>query len=279
MIQKMKDEMQFLYRVLDTIQAYLQDIILIGGFASLLYRFHEEATQIDSHYLITYDVDLAAEGKIPVRGDNSIHDLLEKAGLERKLEGNFEEPIVKYYPTEIKESKYYVEFLSPLSGSGTKRNGKPDLIETIQKDLSAQKLRYLDLLMKNTSKVHTSSISDLQEQPDLIVRIPDPSMYIMQKILILKERGPTDRNKEYAYIYQTLTCFRKHLKSLAGRYEVLITNQDWKRWYFNFLRLSHDLFRKPESDGSFEAAKILDDVTPKMVSAVVMNFIRNCPKI
>ncbi len=81
----MKDEMQFLYRVLDTIQAYLQDIILIGGFASLLYRFHEEATQIDSHYLITYDVDLAAEGKIPVRGDNSIHDLLEKAGLERKL--------------------------------------------------------------------------------------------------------------------------------------------------------------------------------------------------
>ena len=279
MIQKMKDEMQFLYRVLDTIQAYLQDIILIGGFASLLYRFHEEATQVDSHYLITYDVDLAAEGKIHIRGDNSIHDLLEKAGFECKLLGNFEEPIVKYYPTEIKESKYYVEFLSPLSGSGTKRNGKPDLIETIQKDLSAQKLRYLDLLMKNTSKVHTSSISDLQEQPDLIVRIPDPSMYIMQKILILKERGPTDRNKEYAYIYQTLTCFRKHLKSLARRYAVLITNQDWKRWYFNFLRLSHDLFRKPESDGSLEAAKILDDVTPKMVSAVVMNFIRNCPKI
>jgi len=242
-IQKMKDEMQFLYRVLDTIQAYLQDIILIGGFASLLYRFHEEATQVDSHYLITYDVDLAAEGKIPIRGDNSIHDLLEKAGFECKLLGNFEEPIVKYYPTEIKESKYYVEFLSPLSGSGTKRNGKPDLIETIQKDLSAQKLRYLDLLMKSTSKVHTSSISDLQEQPDLIVRIPDPSMYIMQKILILKERGPTGQNKEYAYIYQTLTCFRKHLKSLAGRYEVLITNQDWKRWYFNFLRLSHDLFR------------------------------------
>ena len=275
----MKNEINFLYLVLSKIEPYLQDIVLIGGFASLLYRFHEEADQVDILPLITYDVDLASGGEVPIRGEKSIHSSLEEAGLRYALVGNYEQPIVKYYPIDEADSAYYVEFLAPLFGSGNRRDGKPDLTQEIQEDLAAQKLRYLDLLLQNTWTIHTSSVTDLQDNPNLVVRVPHPCMYIMQKVLTLKERPPTDRSKDFAYIYQTLTCFRKSSKSLAHQYEGLITNPVWEKWYYKFVRLLKAAFYSPDEEGPTEGSQILDDVTPEMMSAAVMSFISNCPKI
>jgi hypothetical protein len=275
----MKEEIEFFYRVLTSIQTYLQDLILVGGFASLLYRFHEKAEQPDIPPLITYDVDLASQGEVPIRSGKSIHESLEGAGLKEELLGKYEQPIVRYYPLEDSSLTYYVEFLAPLSGSGTGRNGRPDLTQAIQSDLLGQKLRYLDLLMQDNWRVHTTSVPDLKGKPDLIVRVPNPSMYIMQKILTLPERQHADRHKDYAYIYQILTCFRKRLKLLADNYVVLITKPEWKKWYSRFLRLSREFFVSPESDGPIETSKILSDVTPEMASAAVMSFIDSCPNI
>jgi hypothetical protein len=275
----MKEEVEFLYRVLNIVQSYLQDLILIGGFASLLYRFHGNAAPLDIPPLITYDVDLASEGEVPIRGEKSIHKSLEEAGLKEELLGDHEQTTVRYYPLKETNSAYYVEFLSPLLGSGTKRNGRSDLTQKIQSDLLGQKLRYLDLLTLDNWKFNTSSIPDLIGQPDLIVRVPHPSMYIMQKILTLQKRQQNDRIKDCAYIYQTLSYFRNHMKLLAEDYEVLITKPGWKKWYSRFLSLSREIFLSPQSDGPIEVSKIIDNVTPEMASAVVMNFIDTCPNI
>ena len=272
-------EIKFLYRVLKSIEPYLQDLILVGGFASLLYRVHEKADNADNPLLITYDVDLASEGEVAIKGEKSIHESLEDEGLKCELVGKFEEPILKYYPTEKIDSEYYVEFLAPLFGSETKRNGKPDLTQKIQKDLSAQKLRYLDLLLQDTWTVHSSNLSDLQEYPNLAIKLPHPCMYIMQKMLTLPKRQPLDRNKDYAYIYQTLTYFRKDLKSLAHEYEKLISNITWKKWYSRFLDIALEAFDSPVKDGPVEGSQLLDDVTPQMISSAVMNFVSNCPKL
>ena len=275
----MMTEIKFLYRILSIIEPYLQDLTLVGGFASLLYSVHEEAENDDNPPLITYDVDLASEGKVAIKGEKSIHESLEEEGLKCEIVGKFEQPIVKYYPTEKTDSEYYVEFLAPLLGSETKRNGKPDLIQKIQKDLSAQKLRYLDLLLHNTWAVHSSNLSALEDYPDLTIKLPHPCMYIMQKTLTLSKRQPMDRNKDYAYIYQTLTYFRKNLKSLAHDYEKLIANSIWKKWYYKFVAIAQEVFDTPVKDGPIEGSQLLDDVTPEMISFAVMNFVSNCPKL
>jgi len=275
----MKSEIEFLYNVLGILQGYLQDLILIGGFAALLYRFHEDAKEIGIPHLITYDVDLASEGEVPIRGEKSIHESLEEAGLRRELMGNAEQPIVKYYPQEEMDAIYYVEFLVPLFGSATKRNRKPKLTHSIQKHLPAQKLRYLDLLLYKPWGVHTASLPTLKDLPDLVVKVPHPGMYIMQKVLTLQERKRSDRIKDFAYIYQTLFCFRKNLTPLASQYANLIVKTEWKRWYSKFIRLVNEKFGSQVSEGSIEASHILDEVTPEMVSAAVMRFIDKCPGI
>ena len=275
----MMTEIKFLYRILSIIEPYLQDLTLVGGFASLLYSVHEEAENDDNPPLITYDVDLASEGKVAIKGEKSIHESLEEEGFKCELVGKFEEPILKYYPTEKTDSEYYVEFLAPLFGSETKRNGKPDLTQKIQTDLSAQKLRYLDLLLHNTWTVHSSNLSALEDYPDLAIKLPHPDMYIMQKVLTLSKRQPMDRNKDYAYIYQTLTYFRKNLKSLAHEYEKLLTNVIWKKWYYKFVAIAQEVFDTPVKDGPIEGSQLLDDVTPEMISSAVMNFVSNCPKL
>jgi hypothetical protein len=272
-------EIKFLYRTLSIIEPYLQDLILVGGFASLLYGLHKEAENDDNPPLITYDIDLASEGKVAIKGEKSIRESLEEEGFKCELVGKFKEPILKYYPTEKADSEYYVEFLAPLHGSETKRNGKPDLIQKIQRDLSAQKLRYLDLLLRNTWTIHTSNLSALEGYPNLAIKLPHPCMYIMQKVLTLSKRQPMDRNKDYAYIYQTLTYFRKNLKSLAHEYENLITNLIWKKWFYKFVDIAQEVFDSPVKDGPIEGSQLIDDVTPEMISSAVMNFVSNCPKL
>ena len=270
-------EVKFLYKILRIIEPYLQDLIIVGGFASLLYSAHEKAENSDNSPLITYDVDLASEGHIPIKGEKSIHESLEEEGLKCGLVGRFELPIVKYYQTEKSDSEFYVEFLAPLFGSEIKRNGKLDLTREIQKDLPAQKLRYLDLLLHHTWTIHSSNLSALKDYPDLVIKVPHPCMYIMQKVLTLSKRQRMDRNKDYAYIYQTLTYFRKNLKSLAHEYDELITNLIWKKRYYKFVALTQAVFDSPIKEGPIEGSQLFDDVTPEMVSSAVMNFVSNCP--
>ena len=209
------EEIEFLYRVLSAIRLNLKDFVLVGGFASYLYQFHERAKPIGLSPLLTYDIDLASAGKISVRGGKSVHQSLSEIGLEEEFTGNCTPPLVKYFPKDRKPSMY-VEFLTPLHGSETKR-GVPDVTQNIQPDLSAQKLRFLDLLLKNPWTINTSSVPGLEKYPNLVVKIPHPSMFIMQKILISERRTGKSRPKDFAYIYQTLSYLREDLEVISKR--------------------------------------------------------------
>ena len=54
------EETEFLYQVLSAIRRNLEDFVLVGGFASFLYQFHERAKPIGGSPLLTYDIDLAS---------------------------------------------------------------------------------------------------------------------------------------------------------------------------------------------------------------------------
>lgn len=271
------EEIEFFYRVLSAIRSNLRDFVLVGGFASYLYQFHERAKPTGLSPLLTYDIDLASAEKIPVRGGTSVHKSLLRIGLEQEFTGNCTPPLVKYFPKDRKPSMY-VEFLTPLRGSEAKR-GISDVTQNIQPDLSAQKLRFLDLLLKDPWKISTSSVPALAKRPKLVVRIPHPGMFIMQKILISERRTGKSRPKDFAYIYQTLSYLREDSEVIAKEYKILIDNPEWKKWYRRFIRLSKEIFGTPQGDGPIEASEILARATPEMISAVVNRFIDFCPKI
>jgi len=172
----------------------------------------------------------------------------------------------------------YVEFLAPLRGSETKR-GVPDITQNIQPDLSAQKLRFLDLLLKNPWQINTSSVPALNKYRKLVVKIPHPGMFIMQKILISGRRADKSRLKDFAYIYQTLSYLREDLDVIAQEYKILIDNSEWKKWYRKFVRLSKEIFTTSQGDGPIGASEILVRATPEMICAVVNRFINSCPNI
>jgi hypothetical protein len=271
------EEIDFFYRVLSAIRFNLTDFVLVGGFASYLYQFHERAKPTDLSALFTYDIDLASAEKISVRGGKSVHQSLLEMDLEEEFTGNCTPPLVKYFPKDRKPSMY-VEFLTPLRGSETKR-GVPDITQNIQPDLSAQKLRFLDLLLKNPWTMNTSSVPGLGKHPRLVVKIPHPGMFIMQKILISERRPGKNRPKDLAYIYQTLSYLREDLELIAKEYKILIDNPEWKKWYRRFIRLSKEIFASTEGDGPIGASEILVRATPEMIFAAVNRFIDSCPKI
>jgi hypothetical protein len=274
---KISEEMQFFYQVLSAIRFNLEDFVLVGGFASYLYQFHERAKPTDLPSLLTYDIDLASAEKISVRGGKSVHQSLAEIGLEEEFTGSCTPPLVKYFPKDRKPSMY-VEFLTPLRGSETKR-GVPDITQNIQPDLSAQKLRFLDLLLKNPWEINIRSVPIFNKFPKLVVKIPHPGMFIMQKILISERRTGKSRPKDFAYIYQTLSYLREDLKTIAKEYKILIDNPEWKKWYRKFIRLSKEIFGNPQEDGPIGASEILDRATPEMIFAAVNRFIDSCPKI
>jgi hypothetical protein len=273
----MAEETEFLYQVLSAIRRNLEDFVLVGGFASFLYQFHERAKPAGLSPLLTYDIDLASRGRVSVRGGKSVHKLLLEIGLEEEYTGNCTPPMVKYFPKD-KTPSMYVEFLTPLHGSENKR-GVSDVTQKIQPDLSAQKLRFLDLLLKNPWTMNTSSVPGLGKYPNLVVKIPHPSMFIMQKILISGGRADKSRAKDFAYIYQVLGFFREESDVLAREYEVLIDDLEWKRWYKRFIRKSMELFGTPPRDGPVEASRIIVQATPEMISAAVNRYISACPNI
>lgn len=271
------EEIKFLYRVLSAIRPNLKDFVLVGGFASYLYQFHDRAKPTNLSSLLTYDIDLASGGKIRVRGGKSVHQSLLEIGLEEEFTGNCTPPLVRYFPKDRKPP-IYVEFLTPLHGSEIKR-GVSDITENIQSDLSAQKLRFLDLLLKNPWEINTSSVPAFSKYSKLVVKIPHPSMFIMQKILISERRTGKSRPKDFAYIYQILAYLRDDSEILAKEYKVLIDNPEWKKWYKRFIRLSEEIFGTSQRDGPIEASKILVQATPEMIFAAVNRFINSCPNI
>jgi hypothetical protein len=271
------EEIEFFYRVLSAIRLNLRDLVLVGGFASYLYQFHDRAKPTNLSSLLTYDIDFASGGRIRVRGGKSVHQSLSEIGLKEESTGNCTPPLVRYFPKDKKPS-IYVEFLTPLHGSEIKGEVS-DITQNIQSDLSAQKLRFLDLLLKNPWEISTSSVPALNKYPKRIVRIPHPSMFIMQKILISERRTGQSRPKDFAYIYQTLSYLRDDSEILAKEYKVLIDNPEWKKWYKRFIRLSKEIFGTSQRDGPIGASKILVQATPEMIFAVVNRFINSCPNI
>jgi hypothetical protein len=203
-------ELDPLARLVEAVRPWTGQLVLVGGWAHRLYRFHPAAGKVDYRPLLTRDSDLAFSNSANLEGD--ISAALKQAGFAEQLALGHEPPVTRY-TLGAEDGGFYAEFLTPLHGSGVKRSGKPDA--TLAKaGITAQKLRFLDLLLAAPWSVRLTKEQGFALVEAVDVQVPNPAAFIAQKLLIHDERPREKKPQDLLYIHDTLDLFGANLKIL-----------------------------------------------------------------
>ena len=114
-----RDDLRSFARLVDALAPWLDQVVIIGGWAHRLYRIHPLAQPLDYDPLATVDTDVAIPAELPQRAA-SMRDRLIASGFEEELLGDMRPPAVHYRLT-AGDPGFYAEFLTPLIGSVNKR--------------------------------------------------------------------------------------------------------------------------------------------------------------
>jgi hypothetical protein len=202
-------------RLVEAIRPWLPHLVIVGGWAHRLHRFHPLATSQEYQPLRTRDVDLAFSLNAPLEGDLS--DALKQAGFEEELSGEHTPPVTHYCLGDD-DAGFYAEFLTVKKGSGIKRDGKPD--STVSKaGITAQKLKYLELLLTAPWKVQVGIESKVPIERAVDLVVPNPVSFIVQKLLIHKHRDAAKKAQDVLYIHDTFELFGASLDQLRTVWE------------------------------------------------------------
>src|SRR6266545_1669954 len=135
------DDLAAFARLLDALRPWLGHLVVVGGWAHRLHRFHPLAHAPAHAPVRTKDADIAFSDSVPLTGN--IATALKAADFQEEFLGEHTPPVTQYRLGE-EDHGFFAEFLAPLQGSGMKRNGQPD-VTVVNAGVVAQKLRHLDL--------------------------------------------------------------------------------------------------------------------------------------
>jgi hypothetical protein len=206
-------------RLVDALEPWLDRVLFIGGWAHRLFRERPEAARLSYAPLRTGDVDVALDPRALER-DAGIRERLTASGFREEFLGD-DRPPVTHYTLGDDASGFYVEFLSPLLGGDRRRDGSRDVTERIA-GVTAQKLRYLDILLVEPWAV---TIGEEQGVPLAIpatILIPNPASFVVQKLLIEARRRREDRAKDVLYVHDTIELFAPTLDALHALFSASI---------------------------------------------------------
>jgi hypothetical protein len=205
-------------RAVEALEPYLRDLVFVGGWAHYLYTLRPEASPLAFEPLRTEDADVAAPAKLP-QGNESIAERLTKAGFQERLSSEHTPPISEYVLGD-EETGFYLEFLAPLIGGEVKRGGRRD-ITTIVGGVTAQTLRYLDILLTSPWQVTLTRAAGFSVARSRTISIPNPAAYIAQKMLVLPKRRPDKQAKDLLYVHDTFAILVDALTSVRSAWETL----------------------------------------------------------
>lgn len=251
------DDFASFARLLGALRPWLRDLVVIGGWAHRLHRFHPLAHPPAYLPLRTRDADLAFAPGARLAGN--IGAALEEAGFQAELLGDHA-PAVTHYHLGEADAGFYVEFLTPLHGGERKRGGRPDA--TLSKaGITAQKLRHLELLLISPWIVSVGPQAGFPLAGDVDVLVPNPASFIVQKLLIHGSRRPDEKAQDVLYVHDTLELFGASLDSLRALWEKEIHPAMAPRAARRAIRIARDLFHEV-TDTTREAARIPRDRRP-----------------
>ncbi|OFW03480.1 MAG: hypothetical protein A3I61_16950 [Acidobacteria bacterium RIFCSPLOWO2_02_FULL_68_18] len=204
------DDLTALARLLDALRPWLGHVVIIGGWAHRLHRFHPLSHPPRYAPLRTKDADVAFSISAPLAGD--IAAALKAAGFHEDFSGEHTPPITQYR-LGGGDQGFFAEFLAPLQGSGFKRNGQPD-VTVAKAGVTAQKLRHLDLLLVDPWGVQLTKEIGVPVTSAVNVMLPNPVTFIAQKLLIQEHRKADKKAQDALYIHDTLELFGGELTDL-----------------------------------------------------------------
>lgn len=191
-----------------TLEPWRRQIVFVGGWAYRLYRYEPRAYKPEYEAVFTQDADVAYKEHEAFEGD--LKEALTGAGFEEKLNGDFTPPAARYTLGD-EANGFYAEFLTPLTGSGKKRNKQTREFEEDATEVNggviAQKLRYLEVLLRAPWMVSIPATESGIEEEVAGIRIPNPVSFIIQKILIRDRRAADKRPQDVLYIHDALELF------------------------------------------------------------------------
>jgi hypothetical protein len=141
-----------------------------------------------------------------------VRKALTDAGFTEQQFGDDTPPATHYGLGDEKDG-FYAEFLTPLFGSEMKRGKRDATVRTA--GITAQKLRYLDLLLLKPWSMRVGPERDVPIAADVELFVANPTSFIVQKLLIHSDRPPHKRAQDILYINDTLELFGGSLGELC----------------------------------------------------------------
>lgn len=209
-------DVEYFARLIEALDPWLDQVVIIGGWAHRLYRLHPLAQSLDYEPLGTLDTDVAVPRHLPASGEQIRARLLER-DFHEELMGDTQPPAA-HYRVQSGDNSFYAEFLTPLEGSAVKRGGKRDLTARIS-GVSVQKLRHLELLLTNPWDVMIAPATGFPTPGVRSILIPNPAAFLAQKILIHDKRNNDKRAKDLLYIHDTIETFGANLAAIREQWQ------------------------------------------------------------
>jgi hypothetical protein len=178
---------------------------------------HPSARKLDYPPLVTLDTDVAIPLSIAV-GEQDIRGRLLAHGFREVFLGN-DRPPATHYHLGAGNSEFYVEFLTPRTG--TRYGPKGERQATIEiAGVSSQRLRHIGLLLDHPWRVDFESGGFTAK-----IQVANPVSFIAQKVLIHKQRGRDDQAKDILYLHDTFEVFGVQLHELLELWQRIVAPQ------------------------------------------------------
>lgn len=198
-------------RLIESIEPWLDQVVIIGGWAHRFYRLHPSARPVEYPPLTTLDADVALPIRLEVK-EQDIGARLVANGFREELLGDHKPPATHYRLGDAR-SGFYAEFLTPLVGSQYDRKGTAKATDRVG-GVTSQKLRHLDLLLNMPWQVELDESKGFPLAAPTQVQIPNPTCFLAQKLLIHSKRSPEERAKDILYIHDTVEIFSGRIQEL-----------------------------------------------------------------
>ncbi|MBZ5659882.1 MAG: nucleotidyltransferase domain-containing protein [Acidobacteriia bacterium] len=257
------NENEAFVRLVAAIEPWVEDIVIIGGWAHRLYRLHPEAQALDYAPLLTLDTDVAIPTRLSVKGQD-LRERLIAGGFTEQRFGE-DKPPATHYQLLDEESGFFAEFLTPLTGSEHGRSGKRKATKRIAGVVS-QQLRYLEVLLHAPWTVDLDYSNGFPLEQKKKIRIANPVSFLAHKMLIYGKRGRAKSAKDILYIHDTLETFGAQLEELNAEWNQNIKQRIHPKGVRKIERAVADVFGEV-NDAIREAARI--DVARDLSAEVV----------
>jgi hypothetical protein len=222
------------------LEPWLDQIVIVGGWAHRLYRRHPDAQALDYPPLSTLDADVALSPTL-MSGAMDIHARLLAFGFKEEFFGEARPPATHYH-LGGETSGFYAEFLTPLVGSEYDRKQKRKVIIQVA-GASTQQLRHIELLLNSPWSIHVEHAEFAAR-----IQIANPVAFLVQRILIHRRRERQDRAKDILYMRDTLEVFGARFRALADLWRSDVAGHLQPRHVNLVTRASREIFGQVSDD-------------------------------